>query len=55
MPDDGFLGLAIAVVADVLLGKRAQRHRWVRIINALGALLVLALIVGLIYATVKYS
>lgn len=52
---DDLLGLIAAAVADVAIEKAAKRRRWVRILSAIGSLLFLAVIAGLIYVTVKYS
>jgi hypothetical protein len=52
---DDFLGLIAAAVADVTIEKAAKRRRWVRIFGAIGSLLFVAAIAGLIYVTVKYS
>lgn len=52
---DDLVGLAVAAAIDVEAKKAAKKHRWVRIIQALVGLFFLALIVGAIYVTVKYS
>ena len=52
---DDFLGLIAAAAADIAIANAAKRRRWVRILNVIGSLLVVALIVALIYVTVKYS
>jgi hypothetical protein len=52
---DDLVGLAVAAAIDVEAQKAAKKHRWVRIFRALVGLFFLALIVGAIYVTVKYS
>ena len=47
--------IAVAASADIAIDKTAERHRWMRILRAIGGLLFLALIVVVIYVTVKYS
>jgi hypothetical protein len=52
---DDLIELAVAAAIDVEVEKAAKKHRWVRILRALVGLFFLALIVGVIYVTVKYS
>lgn len=54
MPDE-LIGLAAAAAVDVLIQKEAKRRRWLRILGAIGSLLFLAFIAGLVYITVRYS
>ena len=52
---DDLVGLAVAAAIDVEVAKAAKKHRWARILRALGGLFFFAIIVGAIYITVKYS
>ena len=52
---EDFLGVVVAAAADIASERAAKRHRWVRIISAIGSLLLVAFIVGLIYVTIRYS
>ena len=52
---DDLVEIAVAASADITIDKVAKRHRWMRILRAIGGLLFFALIVALIYVTVKYS
>ena len=52
---DGIVELAVAASTDVAINKAAKHHRWVRIFKAAIGLLFFALVVALIYITVKYS
>ena len=52
---DDLVELAVAAAIDVEAEKAAKKHRWVRILRALVGLIFLALIVGAIYVTVRYS
>ena len=52
---DNIVELAVAASADVAINKAAKRHRWVRIFKAAIGLLFFALVVALVYITVKYS
>jgi threonine/homoserine/homoserine lactone efflux protein len=52
---DDLADLAVAAVADVAIDKAAKRHRWVRILRACIGLVFIALVVGLVYITFKYS
>lgn len=52
---DDLVGFAVAAAADLVIDKAAKRRRWVRILKAMGGLLFTALIIGLIYVTVRYS
>lgn len=40
---------------DVAIDKASKRYRWARILRTIMGLLVVAIIIGLIYITVKYS
>ncbi len=52
---DDIIELAVAASADVAISRAAKRHRWVRVFQVIVGLLFLALLVALIYITVKYS
>ena len=52
--DDGLI-LVLAAALDIALTRGAKRHMWVRVINGILALLVLALLGAVIYVTFKYS
>lgn len=52
---DDLAELAIAASIDVAAENAAKKHRWVRIVRGLVALLFLAVLIGAIYITVKYS
>ena len=56
MADDGGLWtVAVGALVDIFVAESAKRKRWMRIISAIGSLLFIALIGGLIYITFKYS
>mgnify|MGYP007094549023 CR=1 FL=1 len=52
---DDFAELAVLAATDIAIDKAAKKQRWVRIARAVGGLLFLALIAGVVYVTVKYS
>jgi hypothetical protein len=52
---DDLVELSVVAAVDVEVEKAAKKHRWVRILRAIFALLVFSALVGLIYITVKYS
>lgn len=52
---DDLIGIAVAAATDIAIDKAAKRRRWARILKAISGLLFLALIIALIYVTVKYS
>ncbi len=52
---DDLVGLAVAAAIDIEAEKAAKKHRWVRVLRAFVGLVFLALIVGAIYITFKYS
>ena len=52
---DDIVEMAIAASADVALNRAAKRHRWVSIFQAAIGLVFFAVLVALIYVTVKYS
>ncbi|HYN53127.1 MAG TPA: hypothetical protein VES38_00290 [Methylotenera sp.] len=52
---DDLVEFAIAASADIAIDKASKRRRWVRILRALGGLLLFAIIMALIYVTFKYS
>ena len=54
MADDGLV-IVLAAALDIALTRGAKRHLWVRVINIVGWLILLGLIAGLIYITLKYS
>lgn len=54
MPDE-LIGLAVAATVDVLIKREAKRRRWLRILGAIGSLLFLVFIGGVVYITVRYS
>ena len=53
--DGGGFGLALAALIDILVGEAGKKKRWMRLLGAVGTLFLVALIVGLIYITFKYS
>lgn len=52
---DDLVDLAIAAAVDVEAAKAAKKHRWVRIVRALGGVVFIGLVVAVIYITFKYS
>jgi hypothetical protein len=52
---DDLIEIVGAAAADIAIDKTAQKRRWVRALKAISGLLILALIAGAIYVTVKYS
>lgn len=55
MADDSGLGLIVAAIIDIVLGESGKRHKWVRVLNYVGSLLLFLLLVLLVYVTIKYS
>jgi len=55
MADDSGIGLIFLALFDVLFGKAAKKHRWLRVIQGFMGLLALGLMVFVVYLTVKYS
>ncbi|MBZ0134110.1 MAG: hypothetical protein KIT42_02165 [Rhodocyclaceae bacterium] len=55
MADDSGIGLIFAALLDIVVGKAAKKHRWLRVIQGLFGLLALGLMAFVIYLTVKYS
>jgi len=54
MADDSAFGLAVAAAIDLVLRKPGARHRWVRLLNVLRTLTLIALIAALVYVTFAY-
>jgi hypothetical protein len=52
---DDLVELAITAAIDVKTERAAKKHRWVRILKAFVGLLFLAVMVGAIYITFRYS
>ena len=52
---DDLIGFAAAAATDIAIDKTAKRCRWVRVLRAIGGLLFVALLIALIYVTLKYS
>ncbi|MEK6663954.1 MAG: hypothetical protein AABY73_08840 [Pseudomonadota bacterium] len=52
---DDLIGFAAAAATDIAIDKAAKRSRWARILKMFGGLLFVALVIALIYVTVKYS
>lgn len=55
MSDDSGAGFILAAFIDVLIGKSAQKHRWVRALRYVGAVLFLFVIALALFVTVRYS
>jgi len=52
---DDLVELAGLAATDIAIDRAAKKRRWVRVARAVAGLLFLALIVSVIYVTVKYS
>jgi len=52
---DDLIGFAAAAATDISIDKAAKRSRWVHVLRAIGGLLFVILLIGLIYVTLKYS
>lgn len=52
---DDLTDLAAAVVVDVAADNAAKKRRWLRILRGIAGLLFLALMVVLVYVTIRYS
>lgn len=52
---DDLAELAATAAVDVVAGKAASRHRWARVLRALGGVLFVALVATAIYVTLRYS
>lgn len=52
---DELADLAAAVAVDVAADKAAKKRRWLRIIRGIAGLFFLALMVALVYVTIRYS
>ena len=52
---DDLIGFAAAAATDIAIDKAAKRSRWMRVLRAIGGLIFVALLIALIYVTLKYS
>jgi len=52
--EDDFLGLIAAAASGIDIERATKRRRWDRIVFAIGSLLLVASIAGLIYDIVRY-
>jgi hypothetical protein len=51
----GLWAIAIGALVDVFVTETAKRQRWIRIVNFASSMLLVAVIVGVIYITFRYS
>jgi|JRYK01.1.fsa_nt_gb hypothetical protein len=51
----GIWTIAVSALVDVFVTETAKRQRWIRIVNFISSMLFLAMIVGVIYITFRYS